>query len=77
MATIHFDGKDYDVELMSDLAKAQLASIQFVDTELQRKANQTAVLHAARTAYFSSLKAELGNLGSDTLQLSPAPSEHS
>jgi hypothetical protein len=69
MATVHFEGKDYDIDLMSDLAKSQLGSIQFVDAELQRKAAQTAVLHAARAAYINSLRAELGNLGSDTLKL--------
>ena len=36
MATISIDNKSYDLDTLSDEAKAQLASIQFVDAELAR-----------------------------------------
>ena len=36
MTTIKIDNIDYDLDTLSDEAKAQLASIQFCDQELQR-----------------------------------------
>lgn len=55
MHMIKIDDKDYDLEQMSDEAKAQLASIQFVDAELQRLNAQSAVLQTARVAYAKAL----------------------
>lgn len=34
MAIITIDGKEYDVETLSDETKAQLGSLQYVDSEL-------------------------------------------
>jgi len=34
--TITIDNKEYDLDKLSDEAKAQIVSIQFVDAELQR-----------------------------------------
>ena len=36
MTTIKIDDKEYDLDKLSDKVKAQLASVQFVDQELQR-----------------------------------------
>jgi hypothetical protein len=36
MPVIKIDNKDYDLDTLSDEAKSQLASLQFVDAELQR-----------------------------------------
>ena len=55
MPTIKIDDKDYDFDQLSDNAKAQLASLQFVDAELQRLNAQTAVLQTARMAYAKAL----------------------
>ena len=55
MPIIKIDDKDYDFDQLSDNAKAQLASLQFVDAELQRLAAQTAVLQTARLAYAKAL----------------------
>ena len=44
---------------LSDEAKAQLASLQFVDSELQRLNNQAAVLQTARVAYSKALNEAL------------------
>lgn len=43
MPTIKIDNKDHDLDTLSDEAKAQLTSLQFVDAELARLTNQTAV----------------------------------
>lgn len=59
MATLKINNQDYDSDLLSEDAKAQLASVQFVDAELQRLSSQMAVLRTARTAYGNALQAAL------------------
>ena len=44
---------------LSDEAKAQLASLQFVDSELQRLNAKAAVLQTARVAYSKALNEAL------------------
>ena len=71
MPTIKIDNKEYDLDMLSDECKAQLASIQFVEQELVRLQAQTAVLQTAKAAYIQALKASLPVVGgSDTLKLS-------
>jgi hypothetical protein len=60
MAIIKIDGKDYDTETLSDKAKAQIQSIQYVDQEIARLNAQTAVLKTARIAYAKALNDALG-----------------
>ncbi|MDO9028612.1 MAG: DUF6447 family protein [Candidatus Roizmanbacteria bacterium] len=55
MTTITIDEKDYELESLSEEAKAQLLSLQFVDAELQRLNAQSAVLQTARIAYSKAL----------------------
>ena len=55
MPTIKIDDKEYDLNHLSDEAKAQLGMLQFVDAELQRLSAQTAVLQTARVAYAKAL----------------------
>ena len=70
MATITIDNKQYEVESLSDEAKAQLAAIQFVDSELARLQAKAAALQTARMAYSKALQAALPAIGgSDTLKL--------
>jgi hypothetical protein len=59
MTTISIDNKSYDLDTLSDEAKAQLASIQFVDAELARLQAQAAALQTARIAYSNALQAAL------------------
>ena len=59
MLNIKIDDKDYDITTFSEEAKAQLASLQFVDGELQRLQGQIAALQTARIAYANALKAVL------------------
>jgi len=56
MPTIKIDEKEYELDSLSSQAKEQLASVQFVDAELQRIQAQTAVLQTARLAYSNALK---------------------
>ena len=55
MSTVTIDGKEYELESLSDEAKGQLASLQFVDAELVRIQNQAAALQTARAAYGKAL----------------------
>ncbi len=59
MKTITIDDKTYDVESLSDDSKAQLASLQYVDSELRRLQAQAAALQTARIAYGRALKQTL------------------
>jgi hypothetical protein len=56
MPLIKIDEKEYERDLLSSEAKAQLASLQFVDAELQRLNAQIAVYQTARMAYSNALK---------------------
>jgi hypothetical protein len=59
MGTNTIDNQAYELESLSDEAKAQLVSLQFCDAELQRLQAQAAVLQTARVAYGNALKATL------------------
>ena len=59
MPNITIDGKDYNLDELSDKAKEQLASIQFVQAELKKFEAQTAVFKTAESAYLKSLKDEI------------------
>ena len=59
MTNITIDNIDYDLDTLSDEAKAQLTSLQFVDAELQRLNAKVAVYQTARTAYSKALSEAL------------------
>ena len=59
MTQITIDNKQYDLDNLSDDAKAQLASIQFVDSEIARLQAKAAALQTARLAYSKALQAAL------------------
>ena len=59
MPQITIDNHPYDLDTLSPEARAQLASLQFVDAELARLQAQAAVLQTARMAYSKALQAAL------------------
>ena len=59
MASVNIDGKDYNIDDLSDEAKSQLGSLQFVQGELKKLEGQMAVYRTAASAYSSALKNEL------------------
>ena len=61
MAKITIDGKEYDLDDLSDNAKEQLASLQFVQNEIKRLEALMAISKTASVAYSSALKNELDN----------------
>ena len=73
MPIITINNHPYDLDTLSDEAKAQLQSLQFVDAELARLQAQTAVLQTARMAYSKALQAALPSVleqaqASDTIK---------
>ncbi len=50
---------EYNTEGLSDNGKAQLASLQFLEVQMQKLKNEIAVYQTARNGYVAALKAEL------------------
>jgi len=59
MAKVTIDGAEYDMDALSDEVKATVASIRFVDEQLQEKRNQLAIADTARIAYGNALNKDL------------------
>jgi hypothetical protein len=59
MPKITVDGTEYDTENLSVNGKAQLASLQFLEVQMQKLKNEIAVADTARMAYAAALNAEL------------------
>jgi hypothetical protein len=59
MPKLTIDGTEYNSEDLTDNGKAQFASLQFLDVQMQKLRNEIAVFQTAKTAYVSALKAEL------------------
>ncbi len=59
MATITIDDQEYNTDNLSTEAKNQVASLQFVRTELLRLNAQVAVFKTAEAGYAKALKSEL------------------
>ena len=62
MPKITVDDIEYNTEDLSDNGKAQLASLQFLETQLAKLQGEIAVYQTAKNAYLSALKAELEKL---------------
>ena len=56
MAKITIDGREHDLETLSEEAKGQLRSLKYVESELARIQAQAAALQTARIAYARALK---------------------
>jgi hypothetical protein len=57
--TIKIDGKDFEVDALSDSAKQQLANVRAADREIARLQTQLALAQTARNAYANAAKSEL------------------
>ena len=60
MPNITIDGKEYDIDELSEEAKAQVASLNYVDQELSRLTANVAALQTARNTYGRALNEILG-----------------
>ena len=59
MPKITVDGIEYNTEDLSDKGKAQLASLQFLEVQMNKIKSEIAVYQTARNSYVAALKAEL------------------
>ena len=59
MPKITVDGIEYNTEDLSDNGKAQLASLQFLEVQMNKLNAEIAVYETARNSYVSVLKSEL------------------
>lgn len=59
MVKIVIDDTEYETEDLETNAKAQLASVQFLDVHMQKLKNEIAVFETAKRAYLRTLKDEL------------------
>ena len=56
MVKITVDGINYESDELSDVGRAQVASLQFVDEEIAKLQNTMAVYQTAQGAYAKALK---------------------
>ena len=56
---IRIDEVDYDLDNLSDKAKASVIYLEFITTRLQELTNMKALLKRARNSYIASLKKEV------------------
>lgn len=70
MPTIQIDNVEYDSEQLSDNAKEQLASLQYVDSEIARAQAKLAVLQTARNSYFRALKEDVSTPAGESIKFS-------
>lgn len=61
MTTIRINDVEYKIEDLSHESKAQLASIQFCDQEIQRLQALAAAMQTARLGYMKALQSELAS----------------
>ena len=59
VTTITIDGKDYDLENLTESARSQLESMHLVDQKIAQLQSEIAIAQTARNAYAAALKAEL------------------
>jgi hypothetical protein len=68
MPKITIDNIDYNTEDLTENGKAQLASLQFLESQMQKIRQEMAVYQTAQAAYAQALKAEIAKAGLEPLQ---------
>lgn len=61
MPKINVDGIEYNTEDLTENGKAQLASLQFLEVQMNKIKSEIAVYQTAKNAYIQALKEELEN----------------
>lgn len=59
MPKINLDGIEYNTEDLSDNGKAQVASLQFIEYQVNRIKSQIQIYNTAKQSYVKALKAAL------------------
>lgn len=72
MPKITIDGIDYHSEDLTENGRAQLASLQFLEGQMQRIQHEMAIYQTAQITYAQALKAEIEKAGLKPLVSAPA-----
>ena len=56
---VTIDGKEYDLDALSESAQSQLTNVRVTDQEIARLQQQLAIAQTARQAYAQALQGEL------------------
>lgn len=59
MPMVNIDGREYELDTLSEKARQQLMNLTAVDAEIRQLHVRLAIFQTARSAYSSGLKAEL------------------
>ncbi|MBK5927237.1 DUF6447 family protein [Rhodobaculum claviforme] len=63
MPRITVGGIDYNTEDLTENGKAQLASLQFLESQMRKLNTEVAIYKTAREGYLRALRAELAKAG--------------
>ena len=72
MPKITIDDIEYNTEDLTENGKAQLASLQFLETQMQKTRNEMAVYQTAQRTYVAALKTEIVQSGVQPLAIAEA-----
>ena len=75
MPKITIDDIEYNTEDLTENGKAQLASLQFLEGQLQKLSNEIAVYQTAQRTYLAALKAEIEQAGIQPVATGAQPDE--
>jgi hypothetical protein len=73
MPKITIDEIEYHTEDLTENGRAQLASLQFLEGQMQKIRQEIAVYQTAQAAYAQALKAEIAKAGLEPLQPEVTP----
>jgi uncharacterized protein involved in exopolysaccharide biosynthesis len=65
MPKITIDDIEYNTEDLTDNGKAQLASLQFLEVQMNRLNSEIAVYQTARNTYLAALREDIAEPGKD------------
>ncbi len=65
MPTVTIDDTEYDIDSLSDDAKAQLESLQATDGKILQAQRDIAIFQTARNAYAAALRELISNVAED------------
>ena len=68
MPKMTIDDIEYQTEDLTDHGRAQLASLQFLEAQMQKIRQETAVYQTAKASYPQALKTEIQKAGLEPLQ---------
>ena len=75
MPKITIDDIEYNSEDLTENGKAQLASLQFLEAQMQKIRNEMAVYQTAQRTYVAALKAEIAQSGVQPVAAAAQPDE--